>query len=274
MRTLPVYLLLLGMLLIASCSKFTRLQKSTDTNEKFAGAVAYYEKKDYYRAGILLEEIIPLMRGTEQSERAQFYRAYCSYYQRDLFISSFHFKNFFETYPRSILTEEAYFMYCLSLLESSADYNLDQSSTNEAITAITTFLTSYPENKNREKMVGYLDEMNEKLMRKEWENAFIYYKTYRYKAATIAIDNFLEQYPEGPYTEEAMFTKVLNQYHYAKNSIEDKKKERYLALVDTYLDYIDKFPKSKNTKEAERYYLVAQRRLADSNASEELSSSK
>jgi len=269
------FLLALALILVFSaCSKFTRLQKSTDVNEKFAGAVAYYEKKDYYRAGVLLEEVIPLMRGTEQSERAQFYRAYCSYYQRDLYLSSYQFKSFVETYPRSILTEEAYFMYCLSLLESSSDYNLDQASTNEAILAITQFLTNYPDNVNREKMVGYLEEMNTKLMKKDWENARLYYKTFRYKAAVIALDNFLKTYPEGPYTEEAMFTKVLTHYHYAKNSIDEKKKERYQALVDSYLDYIDKFPTGKNSKEAERYFQVAQRRLLDNNASEELSSSK
>jgi outer membrane protein assembly factor BamD len=49
--------------------------------EKYAGAVNYYKKKDYYRAGILFEELIPLMRGQAESELTQFYYAYCQFYQ-------------------------------------------------------------------------------------------------------------------------------------------------------------------------------------------------
>lgn len=259
---LPVITVLLGLLLIlGACSKFTRLEKTPDVMEKYAGAVAYYEKKDYYRAGILLEQCIPLLRGTEQSERAQFYRAYCTYHRRELILSSYHFKTFAETYPRSALAEEAYYMYCVSLMESSAPSILDQSSTEEAMDAINTFLTNYPDNPNRDRMVTFSKKLDEKLMKKDWDNTYLYFKTMRYKAAAVAIDNFLEDYPDGPYTEEAMYTKVLTLYQYAKNSIDIKQKDRFQQMMDAYLEFVDRFPNSKKIKELERIYLVGQKEV-------------
>jgi outer membrane protein assembly factor BamD len=79
-RLYQVVLLVLVFVALGACSKFSKLQKSGDVNEKYAGAVDYYNKKDYFRAGTLLDEIIPLMKGTENYERAQLYFAYCKYY--------------------------------------------------------------------------------------------------------------------------------------------------------------------------------------------------
>jgi outer membrane protein assembly factor BamD len=84
-------LLLLG---FTQCSKFSKLQKSQDVQEKYAGAVEFYDSKQYYKASVLLEEVIPLLRGSTQAEKAQFLFAWCHYKMRMLGTASYYFKNF------------------------------------------------------------------------------------------------------------------------------------------------------------------------------------
>ena len=71
---------MLGIILLTvsgSCSKFRRVQKSEDWKVKYDAALEYYDDEDYYRASILFEEIMPLIRGQEEGEIAQIKYAYC-----------------------------------------------------------------------------------------------------------------------------------------------------------------------------------------------------
>jgi outer membrane protein assembly factor BamD len=82
--------------LLASCSKFGRLQKSDNIDLKREGAYSYYDKKDFFRASTLLESIIPLLKGTENAEKAEFIYAMCQYELRLLESASFYFDYFLE----------------------------------------------------------------------------------------------------------------------------------------------------------------------------------
>ncbi|MES2388389.1 MAG: outer membrane protein assembly factor BamD [Bacteroidota bacterium] len=254
-RFLAAFLLLL--LVATGCSEFRRLQKSTDVEEKFAGAVKYYELKDYYKAAILLEEIIPLLKGTDQAEIAQFYYAYCHYHQKQLTLAAYYFKSFYETFPRSKYAEEASYMYCISLFEDSPKYNLDQTNTYSALEAISNFLMLYPESPNKEKCHQLIDELNRKLEVKAFMNARLYYDKDDYKAALVVLENFRKEYPTSDMAEEATFLKVATQYNYAKNSVLHKQRERYAAVADYYQAFIDRYPKSKFSRQAENIYSSA-----------------
>ena len=63
----------------ASCSKYSRLLKSTDFNKKYDMAVIYYNKKNYNKAFPLFEELLSLYKGTDKAEKIYYYYAYCNY---------------------------------------------------------------------------------------------------------------------------------------------------------------------------------------------------
>lgn len=128
-------LLVLGV----SCSKFQKIQKSENIQERYEAGLKYYQAGDYYRAGILFEEMIPVLKGKKESELVQFYYAYCQYYQRQLIMASYYFKRFYETFPRSEYAEESMYMYASTLFENSPEYNLDQTNSIEALSAIEIF---------------------------------------------------------------------------------------------------------------------------------------
>ena len=255
MKNVSWFLLIVATLFImGGCGNFRKLQKSTDVEAKFAGAVQYYEKKDYYKAGILLEEIIPLLKGTDQAEIASFYYAYTHYHQKQLMLAAYYFKSFYETFPRSQYAEEANYMYCITLYEDSPKYNLDQTNTYTALEAIQAFILQYPETPNRDKCNELMDKLNWKLEIKAFQNAKLYHFKEDYKSALVALENFRKEYPESDFCPEAAYLKIVTQFTYAKNSVPAKQKERYSAVIDLYLSFVDKYPNSKFVRQAENYY--------------------
>lgn len=250
-------------IVLSSCGKFTKLQKSTDVGEKYDGAIEYYNKKDYYRASALLDDIIPLLKGTEKFEKAQLYNAYCQYYLQDLESAAFGFKNFVETFPRSQFAEEAYYMYCLSLYEFTPAFSLDQSNTLTAIEGIQNFIRQYPDNEKKEQCNNMIDNLRAKLERKAFENAKLYCKKENYKAALIALENFRKDFPDSQFNEEANFLRVETQYNFANNSIPSKQLMRYGELIEIYQNFIDRYPSSKFAKVAESYFSYAQEKLEE-----------
>ena len=134
---------LLLVLVLVSCGKHQKLVKSTDNEAKYAAAVDYYEKKDYYRALQLFQQLINFYQGTEKAEKMQFYYAYCYYYQKDYVLASYYFKRFVTNYPRSAFAEESMFMnaYCYYL--DSPVSSLDQTNTYTAIKELQLFINLY-----------------------------------------------------------------------------------------------------------------------------------
>jgi len=69
-------------------------------------------------------------------------------------------------------------------------------------------------------------KLREKLEKKAYENAKIYNTISDYKAAMVAFDNFIINFPGTPYKEKALFYKLDSAFLLAINSIPSKMKER------------------------------------------------
>jgi len=246
--------LVLVLAVAASCSKFRKIQKSEDWRVKYEGGINYYNKKDYYRAAMLFEEIRPIVRGLPEGEKIEFYLAYCQYYEKTYLLASNQFKTFYETYGRSPLVQEAYFMYAYSLYVASPDANLDQKSSIEAMNAMQNFLNQYPDSEYQSKATEVITVCQTKLERKGYENAKQYLKLRMYQAAIIAFDNFKKNFPDSGYLEELAFLKVQAQYKYAVQSFQSLQVERFSSVIVYYQELIDNFPDSKYLKDAERLY--------------------
>lgn len=216
-----------------SCSKFRKIQKSDDWKLKYEAAINYYEKKDYYRATILFDEILPIVRGSEESEKIQYYYAYCHFHQGDYILSSHYFKTFYETFSRSQYAEECTYMYSYSLYMQSPRTNLDQTSTRQAIASMQTFMNRYPNSKFREEAGTLIDEMQVKLEQKAYSNTKLYFnlKAYRLeeylKAAMISFENFQNDFPDSKFNEEIAYYQIEAQYLLADESVPSKKRERF-----------------------------------------------
>lgn len=251
---------------LASCSKFEKIRKSGSDEEKYKAAVKYYNEGDYSKAGLLFEEVIPIIKGSTEQEMATFYQAYCDFHTGQYQTASFHFKQFAETFARSDYAEEAVYKSAYSLFKDSPQFNLDQASSLTAMDALQSFVNNYPTSKYRDEASSIIKDLRVKLETKAFEKAKLYYKTSaaniaNFKAAVIAITNFQREFPDSDYLEEMAYLKVNSQYNYALNSFEDKKKDRFTETVTFYQELVDKFPNSKYLKQTEKYYDNSQKEL-------------
>ncbi len=253
--------LILVLPMLLSCSKLRRLQKSDDWERKFNGAMAYYNEKDYYRASVLFEEVLPLIRGTEQAEIAQFYNAYSYYHQKQYILSAHFFNNFATIYARSEFAMEATFMHAYSLYLQSPQYNLDQTPSYEAITAMQNFINKYPYSEYAERSTEIIDQLQVKLEQKAYWNAKQYEKLRLYSAAIISFENFKKDFPDSYLNEEIFYLKLETQYTYARNSTRRRQVERYQKVLDDYYEFLEEYPQSQYLKEAEELYARSSDRL-------------
>ncbi|WP_347159790.1 outer membrane protein assembly factor BamD [Pontibacter chitinilyticus] len=246
---------LIGMLLFATgCSDFQKILKSNNVDEKYKAALQYYEKGDYYRANQLFEQVLPLMTGRPEAEQAKFYFANTYFQQHDYLLSAFHFKNFYDTYQRSPLAEQALFMQAKSLYNQSPSYEQDQTSTLTAIDALQEFKVRYPNSDLNKEADTMIENLNVKLDRKSYDNAKLYYQIRYYRSAVVAFNNFIKEHASSPYSEEASFLRLDAQYRFATESVASKQQERYQEAIDYYQSFIDQYPESKYKRNAEQIY--------------------
>lgn len=266
---LKTFIFIASALFLGACHKeFTKLQKNGTTEQKYTAAMKFYKDADYFRANLLFDEIIPLLKGDSTAEKSQFYNAYCNFYMSQYQLSSYYFKTFYSTYANSPLAEEAFYMHAYSMYKDSPAYNLDQESTLTAIDALQTFINTYPTSKYAEECTKNLQDLRERLERKAYEKAYLYYKTSgvtiaNYKAAVITIDNFRRDFPDSKYNEELSFVQVKSEFELAENSFFSKQHERYAKTLELYEAFIDEYPNSTYIKELVKIYDEAQTALAE-----------
>lgn len=255
MKGLKGVLLFFGViLLITSCSEFRKIQKSPDWKVKYNAALKYYQSEDYYKASLLLEDILPIIRGSKEAELGNFYLAYCYYHRGQYLLSAHHFQEFVNIFGRSKYVMEARYKKAHSLYLMSPPYELDQQNTVKAINEMQGFINNYPTSKYAKEADSLIDEMQQKLEKKNYEKCKLYYKLRQYKSGLITYDNFAKDFPDSKYREEVTAMKVETAYDLAKRSIRSKQKERYQTTIDNYLKFIDRYPSSNFSKKLESYY--------------------
>jgi outer membrane protein assembly factor BamD len=262
-RVSVVFILILGLLVAFSCSKFRRIEKNPDWRVKYEAGLAYYAKKDYYRTSILFEQILPIVRGLPEAEKVQFYLAYCQYYEKLYLLAAEQFKSFYETYGRGVLSEEARFMYAYALYKSSPGPTLDQSESIEAMTSMQDFVNRFSNSKFKDQAIEVIYTVQERLEKKGFENARQYVKMRQYKAAIVAMDNFQKNFPDSKYMEESYYLVVQSKFELAEESVASKQRERYQDVLQHYKTFVDRYPESKFLKEAERYYVESNSKLQE-----------
>ena len=268
MREFRILFLLILAVATVSCSKYRKVQKSGDWKVKYEAALAYYEAEDYHRTINLLEDILPIIRGTEEAELGNFCLAYSYFYQKQYILSTHHFDEFVRIYGRSEKVIEATYMHAYSLYLQSPDYQLDQTVTYEAVAAMQQFINRYPGSDYAPEADKIIDAMQQKLEKKAYEQCKLYHKLRRYRSGLIVYDNFSKDFPDSKYNEEVGFLRIETAYDYARQSIPAKQEERFRVAIDHYLDFIEKYPNSNFLKDAEKIYancIEEITRFADSN---------
>jgi len=253
--------LLIITILTTSCGEYEKILKSTDYELKKTKAREYFETGRYVRATELLSQVMPRYRATEEAEDLAWLNAQSYYGMKDYLMAGAEYRKISEIYPYGSHAEEAAFMSALCDYYMSPRPTLDQTTSNSAIDGFTLFIRRFPASTRVEEARSFITELTEKLVQKSYLSAKLYYDMKQYKAAVVALDNSLKEYPETKYREELMFLKLNSLFLYAENSVADKQRERFQDALDDYFSFMEEFPETAYSRDVTRIYQTTTRRL-------------
>ena len=276
MKFRNIILAIVALVSMCSCkSQYELLLNSNDADAKYKAAFEYFNNKKYNRAASLFESLSALTDGTERDDTVRYYWGLSNYNFKDYYTAETNFQQFYESYPRSPFASSARFLRLDCLYRSTLRYELDQQPTYKAMSAISEYMLDFPDNENMQTCKDMLVELGERLDKKAYEAARLYYRMEDYLASRVAFRNVLKDDAENIYREDILYYIAMSSYKYALHSVPAKQKERYLAFVDDYYNFIGESPESDYRKELDAVYAKAQKALgkhgvqtADSDRSE------
>ena len=248
--------------LLAGCkTEYDMLLASGDNDAKYDAAFKYFEAGDYRRAATLFESMAFAYNGTERDDTVQYYWGLSNYMYGDYDTAEANLKNFITNFKGSPFTENATYLRLNCLYDFTLRYELDKVPTNTAITAISEYIIEYPETEHLKECMAMMDDLGERLDRKAFENAKLYYTMEDYLAANTAFHNVLRDDSDNVYREDILYYTAMASYKYALNSVEARQKDRYLSFVDDYFNFIGEYPESSYRRELDTLYKRALKAL-------------
>lgn len=243
--------------LFCGCSGVQKVINSGDADIIFERAMLYYNAEKWSKALTLFETSQPYFNGTLKEDTIAFYKARCYFKDRDYVSSSSLFDEFRRSFGRSAFLEDAEAMYAISLYNMCPGPERDQSSTSQAVIAISEFMSHYPESPQIALFQDMTQDLTWRMHEKAYLNAYTYYKIGRHDSAIIAFRNALKQYPNSHRREDLMYYTVKAAHELAVNSIESRQHDRFMNALDAYYSFIMEFPESKYRKQMDDIAEVA-----------------
>lgn len=247
----------------SSCSQYTKVQKSTNSDFKYEMGKAYFIEGKYDKAASLLEEVNAFMKGSANGEECLYMLAMCYYNQKDYVTAAQYLQTYYTSYPKGIYNEEARYHSVCALFLDTPDPRLDQSSTIRAISEIQSFTDRHPYSAYRTDVQEKLYILQDRLVEKEYRSAELYYNLgnymgNQYLSSIITAQNALREYPYTKFREDLSFLILKAKYAMAKESVKEKMLDRYRDAIDEYYAFKNEFPESKKMKAATQMFDNAQ----------------
>ena len=256
---------ILSLLLTSCAQEYNQVYKSTDHTYKYEYAKECFAKGKYSFAVPLLQDLVTIQKGTDNAQECLYMLAMAEYGLRDYQAASEAFKKYYQTYPNGDYAEMASFYIGQSLYEGTPEPRLDQTPTVAAIAAFQDYLDLYPNGKMKGTAQQRLFALQDKLIRKEYLNAKLYYNlgSYfgncgndggnNYEACIITAQNALNDFPYSSLREAFAILVMKGKYELAQMSVEEKKVQRYQDAEDECYGFINEYPDSKERSTAEKY---------------------
>jgi outer membrane protein assembly factor BamD len=203
--------------------------------ELYRQAMEKYLDENYLEAIDDFKTVTIQYQGTAYADSSQYLMAESRFHRGEYVLAAVEYDILIRTRPSSGLLPRSRFNKAMCYYNLSPRPQLDQKYTIQAIDEFQNYIEYSPTDTLVKSAEGYIQELNTKLARKEYENAVLYYRMEYYKASIICFDNVLERFHDTPYAENAYLGKV-------RSLLERKNFTEALSTVDKFLA---KYPSSK-----------------------------
>lgn len=259
-------------LLLVSCGEYTRVLKSGDYEYKYETAKALYMSGHYHQASELFGMLLAPLKGTSYGEESLFMLAESNMKAKDYESAAMFFKKYYQAYPKGRYMDMARYNSGYALYKQTVDVRLDQTSTMEAISEFQSFLDYCPNTNLKGQAMEIIYELQDKLVKKEYLSAKLYfdlgayamnsaYGGNNYQACVVTAQNALKDYPyaSAELREDLSILTLRAKYYLARQSVEEKRLERFRDTVDEYYAFQNDYPESKYMKEAKSIFDYSER---------------
>ena len=269
-NTLILAVLLVLAAIPACKTEYDRVLEGSDVDAKYKLAFQNFNAGKYTRAAQLFESLSLMTSGTDQHDTVMYYLGLSNYSNKDYYTAETNFDQYLTYFPQSSFSEMASFLRIDCLYRATLRYELDQTPTYKAITAMGEYLRDHPAGANSDICRHWMEELSERLDRKDFEAGKQYYVMEDYPAARVKLKNVLKANADNFYREDVLYYTAMASYHYARLSVWQKQRERYLTFVDDYLNFVGEYPESHYRKELDNHYRRVQKILGkDGNTPDE-----
>ncbi|HED10319.1 MAG TPA: outer membrane protein assembly factor BamD [Caldithrix abyssi] len=230
MKRIVVFVLLVVMV---SCTG-NRPKTGWKAEEYYKYAKELFNDEDYLIASQEFQIIMLRFPGSSIADSAQFFLAESHFKMEEYIVASAEYEKLINNMSKSPLVPRAQFQLAESYYHLSPRPALDQHYTMMAIRAYQNFIEDYPRSDLKEKAEKRILELRDKLAEKEYDNAEIYRKMKRFRAAVIYYDEVLDKYYDSEWLDDALYGKALTYYE----------SEAYEDAAKTIEKFKEQFPES------------------------------
>ena len=219
--------------LVTGCSRGLKKEELLEARFYFNRGMERMKKKDYVKAVTDFQTVVESFSTSAIVDHAQFMLGEARFKSEEYILAAYEYERVYVDYPSSNFAPEAQYKKALCYFMESPKAALDQENTLLAIDEFNRFIDNYPQNPFVKEAQKKIDELTEKLARKEYLNAEQYKKMKFYDAALIYYNSVITDYPRTIWADYSRFG--IGEVFFKEKEYE-KAKEAFIIIVNGDVD--------------------------------------
>ena len=236
---------ILALAVFASCGGPYSAKRLQSPDEKIALADDLFDSRKYVKAAVEYKDFLATFAGDERSDYAQF-RLAESYRQDDEYaLAAVEYRILVSDYGYSEFVDDAFFLEGVCAFRQAGRAERDQTKTYEALSRIDRFMQIFPDTPRIEEARQAKREIHDRLGKKQFLNAKLYFSMDQKEAALIYFDKVVSSFPETDWATRSHYYRGM--IFEGTGDYEEAAREYESALQSTL-----KFPERAHAEKALR----------------------
>jgi outer membrane protein assembly factor BamD len=191
--------------LAASCGGPYTPKRVNVASDKLAFADQLFAKGSYGHAAIEYKDFLATFAGDERSDYAQFRLAESYRLDKEYALAQVEYQILMNDYGYSEYVDDASFLVGLCAFRQAPRAERDQTKTYEALDRLNRFLQTFPTSPRVSEARAALRQVHERLGKKDFLSAKLYFSRKRYDAALIYLAKIIDLDPDTVWAKRSLY---------------------------------------------------------------------